>query len=85
MAALGTAAWPPAAKLCSDLICGSIGIPEWRLEVVDDGGTVRHLFRLTAENLQALVVRDVTRRASCLTSLKAERLNGATMPCVLRR
>jgi len=25
--------------------------PEWRLEVVDEGGTARHLFRLTAESL----------------------------------
>jgi hypothetical protein len=23
--------------------------PEWRLEVVDEAGTIRHLFRLTAE------------------------------------
>jgi hypothetical protein len=52
MTGLGTAAWPPAAKLCSDLIRGSIGIPEWRLEFVDDGGTVRHLFRLIAETFK---------------------------------
>jgi hypothetical protein len=47
------AAWHEAARVCSDLIRDSIlqlrGSPEWRLEVVDEVGTVRHLFRLTAE------------------------------------
>jgi hypothetical protein len=47
------AAWHEAARVCSDLVRGSIlrlrGSPEGRLEVVDEVGTVRHLFRLTAE------------------------------------
>lgn len=47
------AAWSEAAAACSDMIRDTIaklGVsPEWRLEVVDASGTIRHLFRLTAE------------------------------------
>ena len=39
--------------MCSDLIGDTVvGLrdsPEWRLEVVDENGFLRHLFRLTAE------------------------------------
>jgi hypothetical protein len=28
--------------------------PEWRLEVADESGTIRHLFRLTAESFDPL-------------------------------
>jgi hypothetical protein len=45
------AAWDEAA--CSDMIRDIIArlgdSPEWRLEVVDASGTIRHLLRLTAE------------------------------------
>jgi hypothetical protein len=48
------AAWNEAAATCSDMIRDTItrlgDSPEWRLEVADKSGTVRHLFRLTAEN-----------------------------------
>jgi hypothetical protein len=47
------AAWDEAAMACSDMIRDTIARlrdgPEWRLEVVDEAGTIRHLFRLTAE------------------------------------
>jgi hypothetical protein len=47
------AAWHEASKVCGDLIRNTITTlrdgPEWRLEVADDSGRVRHLFRLTAE------------------------------------
>jgi hypothetical protein len=47
------AAWDEAAATCSDMIRDTIarlkGSPEWRLEVANKAGTVRHLFRLTAE------------------------------------
>ena len=47
------AAWGEAAAACSDLIRDTIArlrdSPEWRLEVADNAGTIRHLFRLTAE------------------------------------
>jgi hypothetical protein len=47
------AAWEEAAATCSDLIRDSIkhlrDSPEWRLEVTDETGNIRHLFRLTAE------------------------------------
>jgi hypothetical protein len=47
------AAWNEAAATCSDMIRYTIArlgdTPEWRLEVADKSGTVRHLFRLTAE------------------------------------
>ena len=43
-----------AAAVCSDMIRDIIkrlgDSPEWRLEVADKSGTVRHLFRLTAES-----------------------------------
>jgi hypothetical protein len=42
-----------AAMACSGIIRDTIARlkdgPEWRLEVVDEAGTIRHLFRLTAE------------------------------------
>ena len=48
------AAWDEAAAVCSDMIRDIItrlgDSPEWRLEVADKSGTVRHLFRLTAES-----------------------------------
>ncbi len=38
---------------CSDMIRDTIAglrdSPEWRLEVADESGTIRHLFRVTAE------------------------------------
>jgi hypothetical protein len=47
------AAWDEAAAACSDMIRDTIerlgDSPEWRLEVADASGTIRHLFRLTAE------------------------------------
>jgi hypothetical protein len=47
-------AWDEAAAMCSDMIRDIIkrlgDSPEWRLEVADKSGTVRHLFRLTAES-----------------------------------
>ena len=47
------AAWDEAAMVCSDMIRDTVArlkdSPEWRLEVVDKSGTVRHLFRVTAE------------------------------------
>ena len=47
------AAWDEAAMACSDMIRDTVArlkdSPEWRLEVVDKSGTVRHLFRVTAE------------------------------------
>jgi hypothetical protein len=47
------AAWHDAAAVCSDLIRDAIArlwdSPEWRLEVLNETGTIRHLFRLTAE------------------------------------
>jgi hypothetical protein len=48
------AAWDEAAAVCSDMIRDIIkrlgDSPEWRLEVADKSGTVRHLFRPTAES-----------------------------------
>ena len=50
------AAWDEAAMACSDMIRDTIArladSPEWRLEVADDSGHVRHLFRLTAETFK---------------------------------
>ena len=47
------AAWDEAAMTCSDMIRDTVArlgdSPEWRLEVADKSGTVRHLFRVTAE------------------------------------
>jgi len=47
------AAWGEAAGACSDMIRDTIArlgdSPEWRLEVADKSGAVRHLFRLTGE------------------------------------
>jgi hypothetical protein len=47
------AAWDDAAATCADLIRGAIAdlrsSPDWRLEVADEAGAIRHLFRLTAE------------------------------------
>ena len=48
------AAWHEAAMACSDMIRDTIArlgdSPEWRLEVANKSGTIRHLFRLTAES-----------------------------------
>jgi len=48
------AAWDEAAMACSDMIRDTVArlgdSPEWRLEVADGSGTIRHLFRLTAES-----------------------------------
>ena len=50
-----TAAWDEGSKVCGDLILTIIDrlrdSPEWRLEVADKSGTVRHLFRVIAETL----------------------------------
>lgn len=47
------AAWDEAAGACSDMIRDTISrlgdSREWRLEVADKSGAIRHLFRLTAE------------------------------------
>jgi len=47
------AAWDEAAAACSDMIRDTIARlragPECRLEVADESGAIRHLFRLTAE------------------------------------
>jgi hypothetical protein len=47
-------AWDEAAGACSDMIRDTVArlgdSPEWRLEVADELGTVRHRFRLTAES-----------------------------------
>jgi len=52
-AANDDAACHDAAAACSDMIRDTIArlkdSPEWRLEVVDEAGAIRHLFRLTAE------------------------------------
>ena len=48
------AARDEAEAVCSemirDIITGLRDSPEWRLEVADESGTVRHRFRLTAES-----------------------------------
>jgi len=50
------AAWDEAAMACSDMIRDTIArlgdSPEWRLEVADGSGALRHLFRLTAESFK---------------------------------
>ena len=50
------AAWHEAAMACSDMIRDTVArlgdSPEWRLEVTDQSGTIRHLFRLTAESFE---------------------------------
>ena len=47
------AAWDEGSKVCGDLILTIIDklrqSPEWRLEVADESGTIRHFFRVTAE------------------------------------
>jgi hypothetical protein len=47
------AAWQEAARVVSDLVSDTVAglssSPEWRLEVADENGRIRHLFRLTAE------------------------------------
>jgi uncharacterized protein DUF6894 len=47
------AAWDEGATACSDMIRDTIArlrdSPEWRLEVANRAGGIRHLFRLTAE------------------------------------
>jgi hypothetical protein len=48
------AAWDEAAGACSDMIRDTTdrlrASPEWRLEVIDESGAVRHLIRLTAQS-----------------------------------
>jgi hypothetical protein len=48
------AAWDEAVGACSDMIRDTIArlgdSPEWRPEVANKSGTIRHLFRLTAES-----------------------------------
>jgi hypothetical protein len=48
------AAWDEAAAACSDMIRDTTerlrASPEWRLEVIDESGAVRHLIRLTTES-----------------------------------
>jgi hypothetical protein len=48
------AARDEAVGACSDMIRDTIArlgdSPEWRLEVANKSGTIRHLFRLTAES-----------------------------------
>jgi hypothetical protein len=50
------AAWDEAASTCSDMIRDTIArlgdSPEWRLEVADGSGSIRHLFRLTAKSFK---------------------------------
>ena len=50
---VNAAAWDEAAMACSDMMRDTVArlgdSPEWRLEVVDKSGTVRHLFRVIAE------------------------------------
>jgi hypothetical protein len=50
------AAFGEAAGACSDMIRDTIArlgdSPEWRLEVADKSGAIRHLFRLTAESFK---------------------------------
>ena len=47
------AAWDEAAMTCCDMIRDIMvrlgDSREWRLEVADESGTIRYLFRLTAE------------------------------------
>jgi hypothetical protein len=48
------AAWDEAAAVCSDMIRDIItrlgDSPEWRLEVADKSGNVRHVFQLVAKS-----------------------------------
>jgi hypothetical protein len=48
--------WDEAAGTCADMIRDAIArlgeSPEWRLEVEDRSGAIRHLFRLTAETFK---------------------------------
>ena len=50
----GDAAWQEAARVCADLVGDAVpelrDSAEWRLEVADGSGSIRHLFRLTAES-----------------------------------
>jgi hypothetical protein len=59
------AAWEEAAAACSDMIRDTIErlseSPEWRLEVVNEAGTIRHLFRVTTRDLQITVARSTQR------------------------
>jgi hypothetical protein len=49
------AAWDEAAAVCSEMIGETFkelrNSPEWRLDVADDTGKVRHVFRLIAKTL----------------------------------
>jgi Domain of unknown function (DUF6894) len=48
------AAWDEGSNVCRDLILTIMDrlrdSPEWRLEITDGSGLIRHLFRLTAES-----------------------------------
>jgi hypothetical protein len=47
------AAWNEAVGACSDMIRDTIARlrdGEWRLEVADGSGTIRHILRITAES-----------------------------------
>jgi hypothetical protein len=50
------AGWHEAAMACSDMIRDTVArlgdSPEWRLEVTDQSGTIRHLFRTDRRELQ---------------------------------
>jgi hypothetical protein len=50
------AAWDEGAAACSDMIRDTVArlrdSPEWRLEVVNKAGTIRHLFRVTTETFK---------------------------------
>jgi hypothetical protein len=50
----GEAVWQEAARVCADLVGDAVAelknCPEWRLEVADSSGSIRHLFRMTAES-----------------------------------
>jgi hypothetical protein len=47
------AAWDEATAVCSEMMGETFKelrrSPEWRLDVADDTGTVRHVFRVTTE------------------------------------
>jgi hypothetical protein len=49
-----TAAWEEGSNVCRDLILTIMhrlrDSPEWRLEIIDGSGSLRHVFRLTAES-----------------------------------
>jgi hypothetical protein len=48
------AAWEEGLNMCRDLILTILhrprDSPEWRLEITDGSGSLRHIFRLTTES-----------------------------------